>query len=108
MPDCHLRLRTIRFKDGRAPLTILREVGSFDQRLVAKRIGEVIARHGPDVAGFAIVCWQKDCASTADYGCSPVSPIPESLVCDFVRNRLLIERIDSWRGPDHTLPPDAS
>jgi hypothetical protein len=66
---------------------------------IERRIRDALDAHGPKVCGFALVVWGEDGRSTADLGThTPESGmvIPEILVPDFVRNRLLACKIEDW------------
>ena len=62
---------------------------------VERMVRKVLDAQGADIAGFAFVVWAKDGASTADAQ-NKTSSIPNILIPDFVRNRLLAERIEAW------------
>lgn len=49
-----------------------------------------------NVAGFALVAWGPDGSSVAEMQVSKASNIPSMLVPDFVRNRLLAQKIEDW------------
>jgi hypothetical protein len=70
-----------------------------NRRLIEKRIRAVLDAHGSDFTGFALVVWGPTGRSTADLGVDSASSktiIPEILVPDFVRNRLLAVKIEDW------------
>lgn len=94
-PDPHCRVRSVRFRDGRE-LVRLRPPTDDDRQHIERRIRYVLDSHRKDYAGFALVIWASDGASSCDLGCSTGSQIPTILVPDFVRNRLLAERIETW------------
>jgi len=56
---------------------------------------QVISSFGTDLAGFAVVAWGRDLESCAD-ACNFDGRIPAILIPDFVRNRLLAQRIEAW------------
>ena len=83
---------------------------------IERRIRDVLDAHGSDIRGFALVVWAKDGMSTADFGHQALKdgetgPImPDILIPDFVRARLLALKIEEWavdtiRG-NHQKPPD--
>jgi hypothetical protein len=47
------------------------------------------------LAGYAVMAWDKDGVSTID-AANFGSCIPNILIPDFVRNRLLAHRIEEW------------
>jgi len=57
-----------------------------------RKAREVIDALGDPVAGWAIMAWLPDGSATVDLAVLDRSCIPSSLVPDFVRNRLLLER----------------
>lgn len=65
---------------------------------IEKRIRAVLDAQGDDICGFALVVWASDTRSTADLGAKvhDGSVIPEILIPDFVRNRLLAVKIEEW------------
>ncbi len=97
------RLRSVRFKDGRAPLRVLR--GDDYAVIARRRVDRVMAALDGRVAGMAIVVWGPDGASVAGMTVTPISKIPSILVPDFVRNRLLAECIESWTLDSIEGPP---
>lgn len=96
MAESRLRLRSIRFKDGRAPLRILRDPRAEARRSFIASANDAFCTHPDDCAGFALVIWGADGTSTAACQIARSNSIPSILVPDFVRNRLLAQRIESW------------
>lgn len=91
-----LRLRRVRFKDGRT-LDVFRSPSAEDEhRFVREKVAEVLAVHSGRIAGMAFVVWEPDCSSTCVVSVNDSSTIPSILVPDFVRNRLLADRIERW------------
>lgn len=90
-----LRLRSVRFKDGRAPLRMFYCGRPDIRREIINAAKRVFDCH-PNPAAMALVVWDADCNSTAKMVVSDMSSIPTILVPDFVRNRLLAERIETW------------
>lgn len=88
-----LRLRSVRFKDGRT-FTVLRPEQNYDRRIVESGVREVLDQHSVDFAGYAFMVWGMDGSSTCDL--QTKSNIPSILVPDFVRNRLLGMKIEEW------------
>ena len=87
----HLRLRRIRYKDGRT-LDVLRSRTKQQDRVdVEYAVRRVLDGHDDRIAGMAFVVWTHDGASTADVKCYDPAPIPKVLVPDFVRERLRTE-----------------
>ena len=84
------RIRSVRFKDGRADLRILYRP---DHREVLKRRIAKIMDASPDIAGVAIVVWSADNRSAAMLAVDGSSKIPTMMVPTFVKNRLMTERI---------------
>lgn len=89
----HARIRSVRFKDGSAKIHVIRR---RDFKPEATKTALSVIEAMPDIAGIAIVVWSADGGSAANLRISPASKIPSILVPDFVRNRLLAERIEQW------------
>lgn len=69
-----------------------------DRVKLEKRIRAVIDAHcdaGMDLGGFAMVVWNRDGASTCDMA-SDGGVSPPIMIPDFVRNRLLAQKIEHW------------
>lgn len=90
-----LRVRSVRMKNGGASIRVLRGEDQNHTLNVMKRVEQCLSAQGSDVAGFAFVVWGKEQDSTCD-AANYCSPIPHILIPDFVRNRLLAERIVDW------------
>lgn len=90
-----LRLRRIRYKDGRT-LEVLRPKPTDDEKLRkgVRDIGKWCADDPQPLAGYAVVVWRTDGVSSAYLQSN--GQIPSILVPDFVRNRLLAEKIEDW------------
>lgn len=66
---------------------------------IEKRIRAVLDVHGDDICGFGLVVWGSKGSSTADLGTKQPDQgaiIPEILIPDFIRNRLLAVKIEDW------------
>lgn len=89
------RLRRVRFKDGRT-IEVLRTKPTDDQNLRAsiRNVMKVGAGFDKTLAGYAFVAWGTDGMSIAHLQSN--GQIPSILVPDFVRNRLLAEKIEDW------------
>jgi hypothetical protein len=95
-----LRLRRIRFKDGRAPIEVIRKRSLQEERAqVLADIGRVLDVHiqgeSSDIAGFAFVVWSHDTASTATLRCYD-NGVACVLVPEFVKERLRHEITEKW------------
>lgn len=82
-------------KNGGATITVLR---SADTGLAAKMRAKCEEMIGAQkkIVGFAIVAWGPDGGSCSSTEISDGSMIPSIMVPDFVRNRLLAERVIAW------------
>lgn len=90
------RLHSVKLKAGGARLHVLKG-GGYDLRdEYAAVTREVAKSHDGRIAGFAVVVWGPDNASTCACRVGNASTIPSILAPDFVRNRLLADRIESW------------
>ena len=80
---------------------------SENRKNIEKRFRAVLDAHGEDICGFALVVWGSDTRSTADLGVKihDGSVIPEILIPDFVRNRLLAVKIEQWTIDELNPPP---
>lgn len=58
-----------------------------------------MTKEGRPVVGFAMVMWDSENASNAACKAYPGSSIPSIAVPDFVRNRLLAQKIEDWSKP---------
>lgn len=96
MKTSTLRLRRVRYKNGKQIEVFRSPTPEDDRRFVEARIREVLDGHNDRIAGVAIVVWAPDSGSTALMSVNNSSAIPSILVPDFVRNRLLAERIEAW------------
>lgn len=102
-PHPHCRIRAVRLKDG-ANLEIVRLKDGNERTYVSimlemrDLIDEMRARDFHP-AGFAIVAWSGDAASFATARAYPGSPLPAIMVPDFVRERLMTERIRELTAP---------
>jgi hypothetical protein len=90
-----LRLRSVRFKDGREIKVFRRDTRNYRADFL-HCCKVVVDAQGEDLAGFALVVWGADLSSTSDCKVGQGSTIPSILVADFVRNRLLAQRIEDW------------
>jgi hypothetical protein len=96
-----LRLRRIAYKDGRT-LNVLKSRKEQDQEFFATELPKIVQRvvdahrrgESWGIAGFAFMVWSEDGASTSDARTD--GHIPSILVPDFVRNKLLADRIEAW------------
>lgn len=89
------KLHSVRWKSGGTLVPV--NTPKCDLRWMAeKTIRDVIKGPGVPIAGFALVAWQADYTSIAVCKVGGASSIPTILVPDFVRNRLLAQRIEAW------------
>lgn len=93
-------MRRVRFKDGRPDLHVLNSpTKQSDRADIEWHIKRTLDAHDDRIAGYAIVVWAPDGASTADIR-STGNTVPGIMVPDFVRNRLLAEKIEQWTIKD--------
>lgn len=76
------------------PVVLLRRPRS-NRQATDDYLRRCLDAQGTDIAGFAFVVWGADMRSIAELQVWENS-IPSAVVPDFVRNRLLAERIESW------------
>ena len=93
------RIGKITLKAG-GSLALLRQPRDLDREVIERKVREVLDAHHNDFDGFAFVVWGRDNQST----CFSVgsTKIPSIMVPDFVRTRLLADRIENW-AVDTTL-----
>lgn len=59
-----------------------------------------VAQHdGRPIVGYAVVLWDADLGSTASLRAGQGSTIPSIAMPEFVKNRLLAEKITEWSHP---------
>ena len=96
-PGCRIRsvthkasgFRVVRLSTGpeRTYAAVMREVRECARQMI---------EDGRDIAGIALVLWDADGASSAVLKAYPGSSLPSIAAPDFVRNRLLAEKIGEW------------
>lgn len=93
------RTRISRYKPHGSALWVVCVPNQEDAKreFVERCVDDVIARHNTDgrLGGFAFMVWDTDGASTVD-AANMDGYIPTILIPDFVRNRLLAYRIETW------------
>jgi len=98
------RVRVRRWKPKGSDLWVVaihESPGNSNRAFALTRARQVILAAGEDIAGFAIVVWSKDGTSVCDsHAMSGVGHIPNILIPDFVRARLLADRIQTWVQED--------
>lgn len=96
-----LRLRRVRFKDGRT-LTVLRPKVDTEVRDHFARSSRNCLAHetSADMAGFAIVAWDASGEVFIDYRNGPKSPLPVGGVGQYVKDVLQAEQAVRWSRRD--------
>lgn len=94
MKQSTLRLHAVRFKNGGQVRVIQRDNISDGAKTFRPYMEVVRKAHGEDIAGYAIVLWARDMSSTAYLFNGRTSTLAKPLIPDFVRNRLLSEKIE--------------
>lgn len=69
---------------------------SDDVAEVCATAQRVAGAMGEPIVGYVVMCWSADGTSACKTIAKDGSTIPSILVPDFVRNRLLADRIESW------------
>lgn len=99
MTSARTRIGRVKLKGG-ADLKVFPGLENTDRRYVEKDVRGVLDSHmrsaDARIAGFAFVVWDVDGTSTCIASVNDGSTIPAILVPDFVRNRLLPDRIERW------------
>ncbi len=93
--SAHCRTRSATLKASGVKVHFLLQAKERDRRDLMAAMREALDMHDDDVVGYAIVLWNWENASTALCRVR-AGGIPTVLVPDFVRNRLLAERILIW------------
>lgn len=99
------RIRRVRFHDGRT-LEVLHNNKSEDYAIITGHVAastDIMLKHG-DIAGFAFVVWDREGGSIVCVKLKDSCTIPGILVPDFVRNRILAEKIQEWTIEKLTQP----
>lgn len=91
------RLRSVRFKNG-GEVIALNQFPDGRRAEVERHIREVLDAQEM-IHGFAIVAWDDQGRSTC-FSANYESQIPVILIPDFVRSRLLAQRIEHWTLED--------
>ena len=89
----------VRITNVRPKLRVVAELPSQtdrDLKEVRADFEDTLQQHGGEIVGCAIVLWGRDGASTSSVWMRAANPIPGILVPDFVRNRLLAQKIKGW------------
>lgn len=78
------RLRSVRFKDGRASLRVIRAAEDRVYRDGFDRDAMEISEHNRNMAGYAIIAWSKDGGTSVSCATNG-TPVPMMMIPDFVR-----------------------
>lgn len=95
-------MKTARVRIGKVThkgsnLAVLRNAKSEDHGVIIHHVSQAIdAMKNCDVAGMAFILWDIEGTSVVKQLVKDGSRIPCILVPDFVRNRLLADRIEEW------------
>ena len=95
MDAARTRIGKITLKSG-GSVRLLRDAKDDRRAFVEHKIRTVLDSHGDDLAGFAFMVWAPDHRSTCFSSCNDTSDVPKIMIPDFVRNRLMAERIVDW------------
>src|ERR1700732_3264585 len=91
-----LRIRSVRMKNGGASVRVLHNLEPDLANDVRGWLNDALGEHGGGLAGFAFVLWDGAGNSTCTLKANAKSRIPGILIADFVKSRLLAERIVEW------------
>ena len=96
-----VRISRVRFKAG-GELHLLRPAVQEGRARVERQVRTLLDAMDDDgdVAGFAVVVWDKDGASACSHWHGPDSCVPVPLIPEFVRNRLLLGIGVGWTIDD--------
>ncbi len=97
MEEFRTRIGKVKLKNG-PEIVRLPEQHRRDEKVVRDVFNGMIAAmdNADPIAGYAIVLWDREGRSIANFGAREGSPIPTILIPDFVRNLLLARRIETW------------
>lgn len=90
-----MRLRRVRFKDGRT-LEVLRPKDEGIARKLTACAARASEYGGADMAGFAIVAWRRDGCVFVNYENGDCSPVPGGGVPQYAHDVLLAELGARW------------
>lgn len=90
------RLRSVRFKGGGHIVLVKTSKTDLSDRIVNSAHLMLDSAAGHRIAGYAMVAWDADGTSWSTCRVGQASAIPSVLVPDFVRNKLLAQRIEDW------------
>lgn len=88
------KLRSVRWKAGGHLILLNTPNTDLADRLVNS--AALMAASGHRIAGYVMVAWAADGTSWSTCRVGRASAIPSVLVPDFVRNKLLAQRIEDW------------
>jgi hypothetical protein len=96
-PGC--RIRSVREKTSGFVLHRLQN--STDAARISflrdmRRLVDAMQRDGKAIVGYAVVLWDADLSSNASLRVGQGSTIPSIAMPEFVKNRLLAEKINEW------------
>lgn len=94
MEEARVRIVNVTPKDKR--FSVITNKKSDDYQVTMSHVANGVDALNSEIAGFAFVVWGKDGTSVCIQRVKDGSMIPSILVPDFVRNRLLAERIEQW------------
>jgi hypothetical protein len=84
MSDMIPRLRSVRFKDGRAPLRVIRPAEAGIYRAGFVDISREIAGRHENMAGYVVIAWSRNGATSTD--CATAGyPVPQAMLPDFAK-----------------------
>lgn len=98
LPESRLRLRSIRWRDGRGSLTVMHRREPAYRRKFRQGITRAIERCSSldDIAGYVVLTWDSHGRYTSSWSvASGVSPISATQMPGFVHDVLLRERVEA-------------
>ena len=99
MTAARVRIRTATLKSNGLRIVCLKNGHERTYDSIMSEMRELLdsmREHSQPAVGFAIVAWSADTMSWATARSYPGSSIPAIMVPDFVRERLMAERINEW------------
>ena len=98
LPESRLRLRSIRWRDGRGSLTVVHRREPTYRRKFRQGLKRAIERCSglDDIAGYVVLTWDSHGRYTSSWSIAGgVSPISATQMPSFVRDALLRDRIEA-------------
>ena len=94
--SARVAIRKYRMKDSGLTVYRMPDTTQRDREYIEDKIRDVLDGHGHEIAGMVFMVWDKEMSSTCLHRVKRGCPLPEILIPDFVRERLMAEKIGEW------------